>query len=77
MIQSGHRSPWSDREIVTLHRMVAEGYMQFQIAERLGRTKRAVRWKVGKLRASAIRAAVSKKTAESGHSPSTHNSESE
>ena len=28
-------------------------------------------------RASAIRAAVSKKTAESGHSPSTHNSESE
>ena len=27
--------------------------------------------------ASAIRAAVSKKTAESGHSPSTHNSESE
>ena len=33
---------------------------------------------VGDLRrASAIRAAVSKKTAESGHSPSTHNSESE
>lgn len=29
------------------------------------------------IRASAIRAAVSKKTAESGHSPSTHNSESE
>jgi len=48
-----HRKPWDERDEQTLYRCVGAGMMQEQVAERLGRTKRAIRWKVGIDRASA------------------------
>lgn len=48
-----HRAPWTEQDEATLYRGIAAGLMQEQIAERLGRTKRAIRWKVGIDRASA------------------------
>lgn len=43
---SGHRSPWDERDIATLYRLIALGMLHQQIAERLGRTPRAIRWKL-------------------------------
>lgn len=50
---SGHRSTWDQRDTATLYRCIAAGMLQEQIAQRLGRTKRAIRWKIGNDRASA------------------------
>lgn len=44
-----HRSNWDDRSISLLKSLRAANYSHEQIAERLGRTKRAIRWKIGAL----------------------------
>lgn len=43
----GHRAPWDRNDEHTLYSCLKAGMTQEQIGERLGRTKRAIRWKVG------------------------------
>jgi len=51
---SGHRSPWDSSDTRTLYRLLSGGLMHKQVAERLGRTKRAILWKINRdRRASA------------------------
>lgn len=71
LTKMAHRTPWTERDEVTLYRCIAAGMLQEQIAERLGRTKRAIRWKVGNDRTLA---AVSKGV-EGSLTPSTQGSD--
>lgn len=48
-----HRSPWDEKDETILYRCIAAGMMQEQIAERLGRTKRAIKWKLNSDREKA------------------------
>lgn len=64
-----HRAPWTEQDEATLYRCIAAGLMQDQIAERLGRTKRAIRWKVGIDRASAAVVANNQKGCEALSTP--------
>ena len=46
---TGHRSLWDDKSINVMLSLRAKGYSHEQIAERLGRTKRTIRWKIESL----------------------------
>lgn len=46
-----HRRPWTEQDRKSLLRMVQAGVTQADMARRLGRSKRAVRWRVSDDRA--------------------------